>query len=103
MKRFIIRRKADGAFLRRVASYGNKKTVRWVKSADDCTLITTSSAATCIMNGMKHDPAWPKVERGRIPKYYSRTYRQDFPFEVIDVEIILYRAGTQPFIDGTLK
>ena len=102
MKRFIIRRKEDGKFLKRVATYGNRKSNYWVDSADECTLITTSSAATCIMNNMNKHEDWPQ-ENGRRQRYYSRTWRKDFPFEVIEVGVLIYPSNSQPFMTGVLN
>ena len=103
MKRYIIQDRKTGKFLRRVASYGSRKTNTWVNSADDATLITTSSAATCIVNNMPKDDSWPKNGGIRPIKYYSNHYMLDaFPFKVIPVGILMYPIDSQPFIDGVL-
>jgi hypothetical protein len=61
-----------------------------VQSVDDSTLITTKSAASQIAKRFldKSEPPY------RF-KFANQSWR-DYPVRVIEVEVLLYRAGTQP-------
>lgn len=103
MKRYLIQDKNTGKFLRRVTSYGSCKKNTWVVSADDATLITTSSAVTNIVNNLYSINNWPEAHGDRL-KYRAGHYLKDsFPVKVIPVEILIYPVGVQPFIDGVLN
>ena len=102
MKRFIIKRKADGKFLKRTSSFGNRKTNSWVNSADECTLITTASAATCVMNTFSHAAGWP-TDCGKKVRYSKFNVFRNFPFEVVEVGVLLYPSNSQPFMTGVFN
>jgi hypothetical protein len=87
MIRYIIKQKATGKFLKRTKGYGVRN--EWVDSIDDCTLITTGSAASQIAGRF--------CEPGICFRFASQSWR-NYPVEVIKVDVLLIPHGTQPFM-----
>jgi len=86
MKRFIIQDKITKKYLKRA-----NKEYSYVASVEDALLITTRSAAHTI------------VRNRQGGERYHRWYPMVNKVNVIEVNILLYPNGVQPFIDGVLN
>ncbi len=92
MVRFIVRNKATGKYFKKTA-FGGKSQPKWVSSADDATLITTSTAATFATRHVD----------GEYSACFARLFPTKFSVEVIKVGVLIFPIGVQPFIDGVLN
>ena len=77
MKRFIIKHKQTGKYVKRASG-----AYSWVKSADDATLLTTASAASRVA---------ARFCEGRYYRWRDNTV------EIIPVSVILVPENSQPF------
>lgn len=90
MIRYIIRNTKTGEYLYRVLS--SPKRNRWVKSADNASLITTASAASMIAGKLI------STMTGKRTRYRKHMVAaSNYPVEVIKVNVILIPEGQQPF------
>lgn len=91
MIRFLIRNTKTGEYLYRASTVSGKDN-RWVKGADNATLITTKSAATTIAGNLITKMT------GKKTRIYSWREPGFYPVEIIKVGVILIPDGTQPFL-----
>lgn len=91
MIRYIIRNTKTGEYLYRVLSSSRRN--RWVKSADDASLITTASAASAVASNLITQMTG---KRTRYSKWMVP--HANYPVEIIKVGVILIPDGTQPFL-----
>lgn len=89
MIRYVIRNTKTGEYLYRVLS--SSKRNRWVKSADDASLITTASAASTVASNIITQMTGKRTR-------YSKWLASHYPVEIIKVGVILIPDGTQPFL-----
>lgn len=92
MIRYIIRNTQTGEYLYRVTSSSKRKRNRWVKGADNASLITTSSAASFIAGDLISKMTGKNT---RYRKHLAQHAK--YPVEVIKVNCILIPDGQQPF------
>lgn len=92
MKRYIIQDNTTKKYLKRTKS-GYSTRSSWMVSVDDATLITTASAASQIATQFCKGASYRR----------NRHATKSLPVRVIDVEILIYPAGVQPFMDGVLN
>lgn len=92
---YLIQNKKTGKYVKRTKSYGIR--TEYVDTADQASLIRSSSAATLIVQNLDSDI--PHSERYRSRR--ASWYRGDH--QVIPVGVLIFPVGTQPFIDGVLN
>jgi hypothetical protein len=90
MIRFLIRNTKTGEYLYRVTS--SSKRNRWVKGADNASLITTASAASTVASNLIMNMT------GKRTRYSKWMPAGTYPVEIIKVGVILIPDGTQPFL-----
>jgi hypothetical protein len=100
MKRYLIRDKKTGQYLRKPPrSCGS-----WVDNADSATLYSSLSAVTCNINTFidrAHVRGTPR--KIQYSKRLGAARPEMFDFECIAVGVLIYNIDKQPFIDGILK
>lgn len=92
MIRYLIRNKKTDKWLYRTKGYGTHNS--WVDSVDNASLITTSSAATLIVQKLD-----PKPRHERYTASRGRTFPSRYDLEVVKVNGLLVPEGVQPFMN----